>query len=127
MKFNKEQVLILYQLIIEKTGGILGIRDESLLESAIEAPYQTFDGNELYPSKIEKAARLGYGLVSNHPFVDGNKRIGVHIMLSFLEFGGIEIKMTSEEVTWLAMNIASGKFKYEDVLEFLKSKEITHL
>ena len=52
-------------------------------ESALEAPYQTFDGKELYPSKEEKAARLGYGLVANHPFVDGNKRIGLYVMISF--------------------------------------------
>ncbi len=127
MRITKDKVLLAYQLIVMETGGTLGIRDESLLESAIEAPYQTFDGKELFPSKIEKAARLGYGLVSNHPFVDGNKRIGINIMLSFIKSSGIEICLSDSEITFLAMNIASGKFKYEDVLEFLKSKEITHL
>ena len=89
IKFTKERVLLLYKLIVEATGGTFGIWSENLLESAIEAPYQTFDGEELFPTKIEKAARLGYGLISNHPFIDGNKRIGVYIMISFLEVNGI--------------------------------------
>ena len=67
IKFDKDRVLLLYQMIVEATGGTFGIKSESLLESAIEAPYQTFNGVELFPSKIEKAARLGYGLISNHP------------------------------------------------------------
>ena len=83
IKFTKERILLLYRYIIESTGGTFGIKDESLLESAIEAPYQTFDNRELFPTKLEKAARLGYGLISNHPFIDGNKRIGFYIMMSF--------------------------------------------
>lgn len=83
IKFTKARVLLLYQFIVEATGLTFGIRDERMLESALEAPYQTFDGKELYPSKEEKDARLGYGLVANHPFVDGNKRIGLYVMISF--------------------------------------------
>lgn len=122
IKFTKERVLLLYQFIVEATGGAFGIRDEKMLESALEAPYQTFDGNELYPSKEEKAARLGYGLVANHPFVDGNKRIGIYVMISFLEVNGINIEFTDEEIEKLVISIADGAYKYDDVIKFLRSK-----
>ena len=122
IKFTKERVLLLYEFIVEATGGAFGIRDEKMLESALEAPYQTFDGNELYPSKEEKAARLGYGLVANHPFVDGNKRIGIYVMISFLEVNGINIEFTDEEIEKLAISIADGAYKYDDVIKFLRSK-----
>jgi len=92
IKIGKEKVLLLHQLMAEATGGDVGVRDEALLESAIENVYATFDGVELYPSKEEKAARLGFSLISNHAFVDGNKRIGIYIMLSFLELNGIRIE-----------------------------------
>ena len=75
IKFSKEKVKLLHQLISEETGGSIGIRDEGLLESALEGAFATFDGKDLYPSKEEKGARLGYTLISNHAFVDGNKRI----------------------------------------------------
>lgn len=122
IKFTKERVLLLYQLIVEATGGTFGIRSENLLESAIESPYQTFDGNELFPTKLEKAARLGYGIISNHPFIDGNKRIGVYIMISFLEVNGIQIEFTDEEIESIALDTASGKMKYENILSFLIKK-----
>ena len=123
IKFTKERVLLLYKLIVEATGGTFGIRSENLLESAIEAPYQTFDGKELFPTKIEKAARLGYELISNHPFIDGNKRIGVYIMISFLEVNGIHMEFTDQEIEDIALSTASGNMKYEDILKFLKSKD----
>lgn len=122
IKFTKARVLLLYQFIVEATGGTFGIRDERMLESALEAPYQTFDGKELYPSKEEKAARLGYGLVANHPFVDGNKRIGLYVMISFLEVNGINIEFTDEEIEKLALSIADGTYKYDDVINFLRDK-----
>ena len=123
IKFDKDRVLLLYQMIVEATGGTFGIKSESLLESAIEAPYQTFDGIELFPSKIEKAARLGYGLISNHPFIDGNKRIGAYIMLSFLEVNGLYLDFSDEEIEEIALGVASGKLDYNGVLEILKDKE----
>lgn len=120
IKFSKERILLLYQMIVNETGGAFGIRSEELLESAIEAPYQTFDGIELFPSKLEKAARLGYGLVSNRPFIDGNKRIGVYIMISFLEINGIHLQFNDDIVEDIALGVASSKYKYEDVLNILK-------
>ena len=77
IKFSKEKVLLLHRLIAEETGGSIGLRDEALLESALESAFSGFDGKEFYPSKEEKGARLGYTLISNHAFVDGNKRIGM--------------------------------------------------
>ena len=78
IKFSSEKVKLLHQLMAQATGGSVGVRDEGLLDSAIEGAFATFDGVELYPSKEEKAAKLGYSLISNHAFVDGNKRIGVY-------------------------------------------------
>ena len=121
IKFEKEQILLIYQMIVNETGGEFGVRSEELLESAIEAPYQTFNGVDLFPSKMEKAARLGYGLVANHPFIDGNKRIGVHIMISFLEVNGIHLAFTDDIITDIALGIAEGRYKYEDVLKILQS------
>ena len=85
IKISLEKIKLLHQLLAEETGGAVGVREEGLLSSAIEGIYQTFDGQELYPSKEEKGARLGYTLISNHAFFDGNKRIGMYAMLTFLE------------------------------------------
>ncbi len=80
---SKQQVLKLHEILIAQSGGSPEIRDDGLLESALNAPFQSFDDTDLYPSLLEKAARLGYGLINNHPFVDGNKRIGTHTMLVY--------------------------------------------
>ncbi len=123
IKFSKEKVLLLHQVMAEATGGDVGVRDEALLESAIENAFATFDGRELYPSKEEKAARLGFSLISNHAFVDGNKRIGMYIMLSFLELNGIKIEATNEEVAGLGLAIAAGSSGYDDILFWINSHE----
>lgn len=119
IKFSKEKILLLHQVMAEATGGDVGVRDEALLESAIENIYATFDGIELYPSKEEKAARLGFSLISNHAFVDGNKRIGIYIMLSFLELNGIKIEATNDEVIKLGLSVADGTADYENILNWI--------
>ena len=124
IKFSKEKILLLHQVMAEATGGDVGVRDEALLESAIENVFATFDGKELYPSKEEKAARLGFSLISNHAFVDGNKRIGMYIMLSFLELNGIKEEATNEEVAELGLAVASGSAGYDDILSWIKSHKI---
>ena len=91
-KFTKEKVLLLHQYIAAETGGSVGVRDEGLLESALQSVFATFDGRELYPTKEEKAARIGASLVANHSFLDGNKRIGMYVMLTFLEVNGIKLE-----------------------------------
>ncbi len=120
IKLTKEKVLLLHQIMAEATGGSVGVRDEGLLESALEGCFATFDGIELYPSKEEKAAKLGYSLISNHAFVDGNKRIGAYIMLSFLELNGVRISATVREVIDLGLSVASGNMKQNDVLEWIR-------
>lgn len=121
IKFDNEKVLLLQQIIIESSGGTAGVRDFGLLDSAINGAYQTFDGIDLYKSKEEKAAWLGYALVSNHAFVDGNKRIGVLVMLSFLSINGINMKYTDQDLIDLGIGIASGEIKYEGVLNWINN------
>ena len=124
IKFSNEKVKLLHQLMAEATGGSIGVRDEGLLNSAIESAYVTFDGTDLYPTKEEKAAQLGYALISNHAFVDGNKRIGVYVMLSFLELNGVHIEATDEDVIALGLGTADGSMKQEDVLDWINAHKI---
>ena len=119
IKISKEKVELLHQLISEETGGSIGVRDEGLLESALNGAFATFDGKDLYPSKEEKGARLGYTLISNHAFVDGNKRIGIYVMLTFLEVNGIKIEATNEDVAAVGLSVAAGTMKYEALLEWV--------
>ncbi len=119
IKFSQEKVLLLHKLITEETGGDPNIRDFALLESALESAFQTFDGKELYPSKEEKGARLGYSLISNHAFVDGNKRIGMYVMMTFLEVNGIKIYPTVDDVALVGLAVASGEMKYDDLLDWI--------
>ena len=119
IKFSQEKVLLLHKLITEETGGDPNIRDLALLDSALESAFQTFDGQELYPSKEEKGARIGYALISNHAFVDGNKRIGMYVLLTFLEVNGIRIYPSEEEVVRVGLEVASGKMEYAELLEWI--------
>ncbi|MBR2281577.1 MAG: type II toxin-antitoxin system death-on-curing family toxin [Spirochaetales bacterium] len=123
IRFSVEKVKLLHQLMAEETGGSVGIRDEGLLDSAIEGIYQTFDGVELYPTKEEKGARLGYSLISNHSFLDGNKRIGMYVMLTFLEVNGIRLECTNDEVAKTGLAVASGNMGYEELLRWVISHE----
>lgn len=123
IRFGKEKVLLLHRILIEQTGGEDGVRDMGLLESALAACDATFDGKELFPAKEEKAARLCTGLVSNHAFVDGNKRIGVYVMLTFLEVNGIRLNATDEELVGIGLSLAQSKMKYEELLAWIKAHE----
>ncbi len=117
---TKQQVLILHKMLIEQSGGSPEIRDDGLLESALNAPFQSFGDTDLYPSLLEKAARLGYGLIKNHPFVDGNKRIGTHAMLSFLDINHAELAYSDEELISLILGIAAGKYDDKHLLNWLQ-------
>ena len=119
-KIDKEMVLLLHQLMAQATGGSIGVRDDGLLESALESCFATFDGQELYPTKIEKAAKLGYSLVSNHAFIDGNKRIGIYVMLTFLEINGIKIFAENQDIVNIGLSLADGTMKYQDLVDWLK-------
>ena len=124
IRLTKEQVLMLHTQLIEFTGGCDGIRDNGLLDSALESPFQCFGGEELYPSIQAKAARLCYGLVKNHAMVDGNKRIGVHTMLVFLAVNGYELKYTQNELVDLILDVADDKKEYEDLLEWILEHQV---
>ena len=119
IKFNRENVMEVYKVLTDSTGGTVGVRDEGLLLSAIEAPYQTFLGEDLFPTTLEKAVRLGYGLVANHPFVDGNKRIGILVMLVFMQLNDINVELTDDDIVEIALKVASGEYKYEDLLDYI--------
>ena len=126
IRFSRAKVKLLHQLMAEATGGSVGVRDEGLLDSAIEGAFATFDGVELYPSKEEKAAKLGYSLISNHAFVDGNKRIGVYVMLSFLELNGIHIEAADEDVVSLGLGVADGSMEQKDILDWIHKHKIIY-
>ena len=113
------QVLLLHEQLIDATGGTHGLRDEGLLESALTAPFQSFAGQSAYPSLQQKAARLCFGLVKNHPFIDGNKRIGAHVMLVFLALNGLVLSYTQDELSDVILRLANGQIGYEALLEWL--------
>jgi death-on-curing protein len=119
IRLSKEKVLALHELLTEATGGDPNIRDLDLLDSALESAFQTFDGAELYPTKEEKGARIGYALISNHAFVDGNKRIGMLVMMTFLEVNGIRLRPTVDEVVRAGLAAASGEMKYDELLAWI--------
>ena len=118
-KLSKEQILMLHTQLIQQTDGSDGVRDYNLLDSALETPFQSFGGDELYPTIQAKAARLGYGLIKNHCMIDGNKRIGTHAMLVFLALNGIELKYTQKELYETILDVAAGNIEYEGLLQWV--------
>ena len=118
-KLSKEQILMLHTQLIQQTGGSDGVRDYNLLDSALETPFQSFGGDELYPTIQAKAARLGYGLIKNHCMIDGNKRIGTHAMLVFLALNGIELKYTQKELYETILDVAAGNVDYNGLLQWV--------
>ncbi|MBQ2714581.1 MAG: type II toxin-antitoxin system death-on-curing family toxin [Clostridia bacterium] len=124
IKISKDKVLLLHKLITEETGGDPNVRDLALLDSALESAFQTFGGEELYPTKEEKGARIGFALISNHAFVDGNKRIGMYVTLTFLEANGIKVKPPMGEVARIGLEIASGESGYEELLAWIRKYRV---
>ena len=113
--FEYEQVVKIHRSLIEKTGGMDGIRDAQLLDSALKTPFQTFGENNLYPDILDKASQLCYSLIENHPFIDGNKRIGVHLMLLFLKLNNSEVNYSQQELIDFGFDIASGEMSKNDI------------
>ena len=120
---SKNQVTALHSALIREFGGIDGIRDEGLLESALAAPFQTFGGEPVYPSLQAKAAQLGFGLIRNHPFVDGNKRIGAHTLLVFLAVNGIELRYEQQELIDIVLSVAAGQIDRQGLLQWILDHE----
>lgn len=123
IRLPKQKILKMHQELIERFGGIDGIRDENLLDSALAAPFQTFSGQELYPTIQAKAARLGYGLIKNHAMIDGNKRLGTHAMLVFLAINGIEMDYLQEEAIDFFLGIAAGTITFDELVEWIISHQ----
>lgn len=119
MKINQSDVLKMHRAVIKETGGFSGVRDFNLLDLAISAPFQTFNGVDLYQTIEEKCARLAYELIKNHAFCDGNKRIGVLAMLTYLELNGIELDCSDENLVDLGCGVASGKLEYNNIVTFI--------
>ena len=119
-----DEITKLHTKLTAKTGGSDGLRDMGLLESAVYSAQSSFGGTEVYPTPVEKAARLQFALTSNHPFVDGNKRIGVLVMLLTLKLNGINLRYTQEELTELGLAAASGMLNYEDILAWIQQHMI---
>jgi len=120
---NLEEVLALHRMVIAQSGGINGTRDIHVLESAIAQPQMTFSGEDLYPTLVEKAAALGFSLVRNHAFLDGNKRIGHAAMETFLVLNGYEVEATTDEQEAIILGLAAGDLDRAGFTEWLS----THL
>ena len=119
IRLSKEQVISLHKRLIEVTGGSSGIRDDGMLDSALANPFQSFGDQELYPSIQSKAAQLCFGIIKNHPMIDGNKRLGTHVMLVFLALNGHELFYTQEKLSDIILDLASGKIGVEDMLQWI--------
>jgi len=119
---SKEQVIRLHNKLSVDTGGESGIRDEALLESALMCAFQTFDGKELYPSVPAKIARIAFSLITNHPFIDGNKRIGTCVMLILLELNHIAADFNDDEIIYIGIGVASGKINSDQLLGLIERR-----
>lgn len=116
---SAEDILLIHSRVIEGSGGLDGLRDSAGLEAAVFAPMQTFDAQELYPSDIEKIARLGFGLASNHAFVDGNKRISAMMTQLLLKWNGYDLTLRTGELADMFIAIADGTAKGKDLLDWV--------
>lgn len=121
---SKKQILLLHKQLIDSTGGSYGLRDEGLLESAINSPFQQFGNEDLYPTIQQKASRLCFCLVNNHPFIDGNKRIGTHAMLVFLALNGIELEYSQEELSTTILKVASSEISFQQLTNWIIEHQI---
>ena len=109
------------QICRQRKNRVCRVRDYNLLDSALSSAFQTFGGQELYPSLEEKGARIGFSLIANHAFVDGNKRIGLFVMLVFLEINGLKISATDQDIIEIGLSVANGKTDYEALLNWIKT------
>jgi len=121
MTFSKEEVLVIHAAAIERFGGLAGLRDEGLLDSALAQPFQTFDGADLYPSAIDKACRYAFGIISDHPFIDGNKRTGAALLGTYLRMSGIDFRPEHAVFLKAMLGVADGSVSYDALVEWVSS------
>lgn len=118
---SRDQIVYLHSELIKATGGSDGLRDDNLLRSALLSPMQTYNSIELFPSLIDKAVRLACGLIQNHPFIDGNKRIGAHAMLVTLKLNGISLSYSQQELSSVFLQLASSEIAYDELKDWVQS------
>ena len=117
---NRDQIIKLHEAIYERYGGDVGVLNDGMLDSALQAPFQTFGGEELVPDTKEKIVRLAFGLIKNHAFRDGNKRIGALVLLTLLELNGYKVKATNAEFADIIMGVAASEKDEKDLLEWVE-------
>ena len=122
-----EELLVFHKKIIEKTGGSKGIRDLNLIESALNRAFVTFESKDLYKDIIDKIAAITYGLIQNHGFVDGNKRIGIAVMLFLLKLNELKIRYSQKELINLGLGIADGLITEENLRNWIRHHEIRQI
>jgi death-on-curing protein len=120
LAFSREEVLAIHAAAIDRFGGLDGLRDEGLLDSALTQPFQTFGGTDLYPSAIEKACRYAFGIISDHPFLDGNKRTGAALLGAYLRNSGVEFKPDHAAFLRVMLGVADGSVDYGMLVEWVK-------
>ncbi|MDD4295575.1 MAG: type II toxin-antitoxin system death-on-curing family toxin [Ruminiclostridium sp.] len=118
------QVIKLHYKMAEATGGMTGIRDLNLLKSALSNALSTFDGTELYPTVEEKCANICFCLINNHPFIDGNKRVGIYVMLILLEYNDVKLSFTQKELIDLGIGIADGSLLHKNIIDWINQHKI---
>lgn len=123
-RLTRNQVLLLHEQMLSATGGRPGVHDPGLLDSALAVPYAGWDDEEFYPSIQSKAARLAYGIISNHPFHDGNKRTGVQAMLVLLYLNGIQVEATTADLVSLGLGLADGTLSSADAHDWIIEREL---
>lgn len=121
LAFSRKEVLAIHAATIERFGGPDGLRDEGLLDSALEQPLQTFSGMDLYPSVIEKACRYAFGIVSDHPFLDGNKRTGAALLGAYLRMSGVDFRPGHAAFHKVMLGVADRSVSYDALVEWVKS------
>lgn len=121
LRLTVEDIKAMHTRLVMATGGSDGVRDEGLLDSAVNSPFQSFGGVDVYPTIYHKAARLGFSLSQNHSFIDGNKRIAAQSVLTFLALNGLEIDCTEFELFSMFYKLAAHEVTFEELVKWLKS------
>lgn len=119
---TREQVITIHFAAITRFGGMDGVRDEGLLESALGQPFQGFGDDDFYPTVAQKAARYAYGIASNHPFADGNKRTATAVMGAFLRMNGYRFKPRHDELLETMIGVANGSVSFEQLAEWVEAQ-----
>lgn len=121
-RLTKEQIMRMHAMVIEQTGGAEGLRDMGILESCLQSPFVEYTGISPYPTTVAKAARLCYGLIKNHPFVDGNKRIGTLVLLVIMDINGMPLETSDQEIVRVGLSVADGSMDHKALTDWVLEK-----